>query len=63
MTRSPQGHCEEREARRGNLYRTRNAPFYTEIAAPDVWGKLFEKSFPQTPFKNFQQWKQGNARL
>jgi hypothetical protein len=23
---------EERKARRGNLYKTRNAPFYTEIA-------------------------------
>jgi hypothetical protein len=36
--------------------------FFIAIAAPNVWGKLFEKSFPQTPFKNFQQWKQGNAR-
>jgi hypothetical protein len=27
-------HCEEREARRGNLYQTRNAPFYTVARSP-----------------------------
>jgi hypothetical protein len=30
------GHCEEREARRGNLYKTRNAPFYIKIASSDA---------------------------
>jgi hypothetical protein len=30
------GHCEERDARRGNLCKTRNAPFYIEIAASDA---------------------------
>jgi hypothetical protein len=29
--RNGRSHCEERAARRGNLYKTRNAHFYTEI--------------------------------
>jgi hypothetical protein len=33
---SQQVYCEEREARSGNLYQTRNAPFYIAIASSDA---------------------------
>ncbi|MDR1159481.1 MAG: hypothetical protein LBK69_02540, partial [Syntrophomonadaceae bacterium] len=41
---SQQVYCEEREARRGNLYKTRNAPFYIEIAASDALRVLLAAS-------------------
>jgi hypothetical protein len=48
------GHCEEREARSGNLYKTRNAP--RRAVKKNPRGETFLKKLPPAPpFKNFQQ--------
>jgi hypothetical protein len=49
-TRAPFGHCEEREARRGNLYQTRNAPFHVGLIAvlPAKPSRVQEQRFVKT---------------